>query len=1023
MKHSRNQARAVMSRRSTLAVALAMGMGITSLAWGQSTTGGIFGHAPEQSGETVVITNQNTGATQQTTVRDGDYSISQLPLGTYTVTLKRDGETISEHDGVRISAGAGTAVNFRAGGGAENAQEMGAVQVSAAAMPDIDVSSVTSTYSLSSEELARLPIGESADSIALMAPSTTSGSSYFGGISVGGAGQTENAYYVNGFNTTSLYSYTGNTFNIPYGAIAQQETIEGGFSAKYGRADGGVINQVGKSGSNDWHFGGRIQWEPRSLKASPANTYYPQVDKHGGKFANQNVHPGELYQYRNDNQSWLTRYSAYASGPLVEDKLFFFIAGEYTKSNSRYVSPVSAGQSTRNKSHSADWYAKINWNINEDNLLEFTYLQSSQRNNYGTDYLYDNDKHVDLQSTGTHGWSEYENKTRIWHYTGYLTDRATLSVIYGETEVKTPTYPKPIDKTFVSGAALQNPALNGGTPNTNAQTTATVGSKDARTSSKGLRADLSYDIGDHQLTLGIDNLHYWANNQGDKRSGPGYIWIYGKQSNASTPISPAQNVGAPGAASDGGYFVRKDIFTSISSMSAEQDAWYIQDEWNLTSNFLLSIGLRNDSFTNYNGAGEAFVRQEDQWEPRLGFSWDVHGDSSLKIYGNAGRYYLALPQAVAERGATASTYTDQYFTYTGVNADGTPTGLKPVPTVDGDPAGPGPVSANGEFGQVPNPNEVTATNLEAQYQDEFILGFDQQLGEDWVYGAKATYRTLGSLVDDGCFAKPIVQAVKDAGYDPSKYNVAGNTCKTFNPGSTNVFQFHELNGSDTIRVPVTQAQTKMPDPQRDYYALNLHLEHPFDGTWQGRVDYTFSRSWGNSEGQVRSDIGQASISATEDWDYWQLMSASSGYMANHRRHKLKAHGYWQITPEWSLSGKLTLESGAPVNCLGFYGPNRTNPGGAYGSDYHWCHGEPQPPGSETTAWHRQLDLGIQYRPAFANQDLAFKLDVFNVTNEQKPKQLDPHFQSRYAHSVNNTYHMPLFYQTPRTMRLTVTYDY
>src|SRR5699024_2081454 len=99
--------------------------------------------------------------------------------------------------------------------------------------------------------------------------------------------------------------------------------------------------------------------------------------------------------------------------------------------------------------------------------------------------------------------------------------------------------------------------------------------------------------------------------------------------------------------------------------------------------------------------------------PRIGFSWDVNGDSSLKIYGNVGRYFLALPAGSAFRTATASTYTSQYFTYTGIDDNGEPTGLQEVPTVGGKPgdAGPGPVSRNGEFGDPPDPDLVASTNL------------------------------------------------------------------------------------------------------------------------------------------------------------------------------------------------------------------------------------------------------------------------------------------------------------------------
>jgi len=69
-----------------------------------------------------------------------------------------------------------------------------------------------------------------------------------------------------------------------------------------------------------------------------------------------------------------------------------------------------------------------------------------------------------------------------------------------------------------------------------------------------------------------------------------------------------------------------------------------------------------------------------QWAPRLGFSWDVHGDSTLKLFGNAGRYYLALPTQVALSIASPVKNYGVYYTYTGIDpATGEPTGLTPLP--------------------------------------------------------------------------------------------------------------------------------------------------------------------------------------------------------------------------------------------------------------------------------------------------------------------------------------------------------
>lgn len=76
-------------------------------------------------------------------------------------------------------------------------------------------------------------------------------------MSFGGSSAAENAYYINGFNSTDPLGGPGG-LTLPYGSIDQQEIYTGGYSAKYGRSDGGVINAVGKRGTNEWRFGGQI---------------------------------------------------------------------------------------------------------------------------------------------------------------------------------------------------------------------------------------------------------------------------------------------------------------------------------------------------------------------------------------------------------------------------------------------------------------------------------------------------------------------------------------------------------------------------------------------------------------------------------------------------------------------------------------------------------------------------------------------------------------------------------------------
>lgn len=272
MKLNRYMPRKALPKRNALVIALAVGMGISGLAFGQATTGAIFGQAP--AGDTVTATSA-TGFSRTVQVRsNGSYSITALPAGTYTVTVKNDnGAMVSTRHNVGIAVGGGVQVAFGPGASATNAEQLKGVTVSANALPTIDVTTVHNSTILTAQQLHRLPVAHSATAIALLTPGTIA-SSAFAGINFGGSSVAENAHYVNGYNTGSPYNNVS-AYYLPFGAIATQQTLAGGFGAKYGRSDGGVINQIGKRGTNEWHFGAQIRWEPRSLQAHNASTYWP----------------------------------------------------------------------------------------------------------------------------------------------------------------------------------------------------------------------------------------------------------------------------------------------------------------------------------------------------------------------------------------------------------------------------------------------------------------------------------------------------------------------------------------------------------------------------------------------------------------------------------------------------------------------------------------------------------------------------------------------------------------------------
>ncbi len=1019
-------------RRTALAVAL--GLSFTGIALAQSTVGSVFGQAPAGSGETVVVTNAGGFSREVPVDSTGRYRVDHLPVGTYTITLKQNGKVVSSRDNTFVSSGGAAGVDFTSSAGAaassSNAKELSSVTVTANALPAIDVTSVNSSTVITSADLQRLPVAHSAEAIALLAPNTTPGSSFFSGpsgkslVSFGGSSVSENSYYVNGYNVGEPYKNLGG-FQLPYGAIEQQETLTGGYDAKYGRSDGGVINQVGKRGTNDWHFGGQVLWQPRALESDPTNYRYghPNIAPSSSlvNFAiDDPTKPGSLQRYRNDNKSWETIYSAYIGGPLIKDKLFIFLAGEQTKTKGTSVQNVDSGKVVEYKDDQKKFYGKLDWNITDSNILELTALRNNTSNGAGNTYLFDYDTLKKGAFSSRNDIAKDNAQFYIGHFTSYITDALTLSIVYGQGRFQDPVnYGNNSPLPFISRGS--NATLPDGSHPHNAQTNTTWTMPGAKNASHGLRADLDYRLGDHDLAVGIDNMSYRATDQGPSFTNPfnpsiDYYWRY-----------------------FAGNIVQKRHIGWATSMTTTQKAWYVQDTWQVLPNLLLNIGVRNDHFTNYNDLSKPFVEEKNQWEPRLGASWDVFGDSSFKVYGNFGRYYLALPSNAAERAANRSTYLTTLYSYTSIDpVTGVPQGLTQLAPTS---------SPDGETGAPKDPLQVAARNLKPEYLDEFIVGFDKKLGDNWVYGAKAMWRDLKAAIDDECSPGQIAAKMTTMGLDPSQYGdslYGASYCRLFNPGRTNTMLVVSDDGTQSHLVPMTTKDWGFQrGAVRKYGALNMYLEHPFDGKWFGRIDYTFSRGFGNTEGQVRSDFGQGDVSKTEDWDSWQLMDGQYGDLINVRKHQIRARGDYQITPEWMVSAVLLVQSGVPKECLGYYGPLVQGPdeyaqGGAadptgyngYGSgNYHWCAGQRVTPGSNGhTPWTELLNMGVHYKPAFADHKLGFNFDVFNVFNQQRATQTSPSYPASFDPTsntifVDSYYQQPLFTNPPRTMRFSVTYDY
>src|SRR5690606_20914660 len=98
-------------------------------------------------------------------------------------------------------------------------------------------------------------------------------------------------------------------------------------------------------------------------------------------------------------------------------------------------------------------------------------------------------------------------------------------------------------------------------------------------------------------------------------------------------------------------------------VSTKAQAVYIEDVWSVTPNLLLSLGVRAAEFATTLASGATFAKADfsDMISPRVGFSWDIKGDGTTKLFGNAGRYYIPITNKLIDYFGGGTTDEHTYY--------------------------------------------------------------------------------------------------------------------------------------------------------------------------------------------------------------------------------------------------------------------------------------------------------------------------------------------------------------------------
>src|SRR5258708_2430809 len=289
-----------------LGLSLAAGM---ALAQSQGT-GSMNGTGSDAEGLAVpkadiVATNKGTGLERKATSDSlGAFTIPVLPTGTYDVKITATGFAPQETRSVVVNAGAVATVMAQLVVGA--VQQTVDVEGSYLA---VEQTRTEETSLVSRTQISDLPInGRRADQFALLVPGVAR-SGTFGLLSFRGMSSSFNNYMIEGNDDNQSYfgearGRTRAASSISSNAIQEFQVGKSNFLAEFGRAVGGSINTVVRSGTNDFHADGFYYYRNASFNAMDPNI----------KPTNP-IKPDETRQ----------QFGGSVGGPLKKNKLFAFV--------------------------------------------------------------------------------------------------------------------------------------------------------------------------------------------------------------------------------------------------------------------------------------------------------------------------------------------------------------------------------------------------------------------------------------------------------------------------------------------------------------------------------------------------------------------------------------------------------------------------------------------------------------------------------------------------------------------------
>jgi outer membrane receptor protein involved in Fe transport len=516
-------------------------------------------------GATVTARHVSTNTTKSVvTTEVGQYYLPNLPAGEYEVTFELVGFGTERRTGVVLQVGQEIALDMRL--------RLGTVQESVTVVGEsalVETTRSSVAMVIKKEQIDDLPVVErDFSSLALLAPGVTTG---VGGYGAGGTGESlsfngqrafTNGVFIDGAsNMWQFYGKQASTF--PQDWVQEFQVLTNSFGAEFGTASGGIMNAITRSGSNRLTGRGYGFFRDSSLDSAP----------YAGRFVD-----GEPQYLAEAPPLTQQRWGGFLGGPIMPDRVFFFVGNENLRTNGTDVLGISQYWRDRGQPFVIDRRTTDHPFILKSDANLGTSHRASVRYHRSINKQYNQGGALQVES------SRQEFGGPVWNIVGSLSSTVT-NAAFNEVRVSYLSNHPPIicNQAGTGGSAL----LQLGPPGTFARRNypgATFGC-----GFTGLEAEedlfitdnFSFLWGRHQLKVGgtaaqvrtiIDSLNVRNGN---------WTFPLDREFNINDPLS------YPDRWSGG-----------LSIPNYDKPAWgvglFIQDSWNVRDDLTLNLGLRYD---------------------------------------------------------------------------------------------------------------------------------------------------------------------------------------------------------------------------------------------------------------------------------------------------------------------------------------------------------------------------------------------------------------------------------------------